>query len=89
LSEELRLRKFSGSFFAATGSTLSVVLGAFAGRVFSDAASSAASAYIDPLFQIDPIWAESHSGYSLQFESGVGDGAPARPARCPSRRPPC
>jgi PEP-CTERM motif len=67
---------FSGSFFAATGSTLSVVLSAFAGRIFSDAAPGAASAYIDPFFQIDPIWAESHSGYSLQFEAGVGNGAP-------------
>lgn len=67
---------FSGSFLATAGSTLSVVLSAFAGRVFPDVAPDLASAYIDPFFQIDPGWAASHGGYSLLFESGVGNGVP-------------
>jgi hypothetical protein len=67
---------FSGSFMASAGSTFSVVLGAFVGRVFPDAAPGPASAYIDPFFQIDPAWAAAHSGYSLLFEPGVGNGPP-------------
>jgi hypothetical protein len=67
---------FSGSFLSSAGSTLSVILSAFAARVFEDVAPGPASAYIDPFFQIDPVWAASHTGYSLQFEPGVGNGAP-------------
>lgn len=67
---------FSGSFMAAAGSTLSVVITAFAGRVFTDAAPGAASAYVDPFFEIDPAWTALHPGYSLAFEAGVGNGAP-------------
>ena len=67
---------FSGSFMASAGSTFSVVLGAFVGRVFTDVAPGPASAYIDPSFQIDPAWAAANGGYSLRFEPGVGNGVP-------------
>ena len=67
---------FSGSFMASAGSTFSVVLGAFVGRVFRDVGPGPASAYIDPYFEIDPVWAAAHGGYSLLFEPGVGNGMP-------------
>jgi len=67
---------FAGSFLASAGSTFSVVLHAFAGRTSPDAVPGPVTAYIDPFFEIDPNWRTSHSGYALQFEPGVGNGAP-------------
>ncbi len=34
-----------------------------------------ASVYMDPYFYIDPVWLQSHPGYSLQTESGFGNSA--------------
>ena len=67
---------FSGSFFATSDTVLSVYMNALAARFFDDAVPIAASAYIDPYFQIDPAWAATHPGYSLAFDPGVGNGAP-------------
>jgi hypothetical protein len=31
---------------------------------------------LDPYFYIDPAWASTHPGYSLEVETGVGNAAP-------------
>ena len=67
---------FSGSFFAASETALSVEMDAQATRIFDDRVPAAASAYMDPYFQIDPAWAASHPGYALSFDPGVGNGVP-------------
>ena len=67
---------FSGSFLAQAGTQLSVYMNALAFRLYRPEDTSAASAYIDPYFQIDPVWAAEHPGYSLSFDVGVGNGQP-------------
>ncbi len=35
--------------------------------------TGSASVYLDPLFSIDPVWAATHSGYSLTVDQGFGN----------------
>src|SRR5205085_773549 len=65
---------YHGAFSSAAGSPLLVAMRAVAFRRFVDPAGGPASAFIDPFFQIDPIWAATHPGYSLAFDPGVGNG---------------
>jgi hypothetical protein len=73
---------FQGSFMASAGTAVSVQLSATVVRLIDnsqfpyDAGRPAASAYLDPYFEIDPTWAAVHPGYSLTFDSGVGNGMP-------------
>lgn len=67
---------YQGSFSVTAGSSLRIALRALVWRRFDDRAPSAASAEIDPYFQIDPAWAVTHPGYSLVFDAGVGNSAP-------------
>lgn len=74
---------FQGSFLAAAGSIVLIYMDATVSRSFADAGLPAASAYIDPFFEIDPVWAATHPGYSLTFDPGVGDGMPGAIAPVP------
>ena len=67
---------YNGSFTAGAGSTLTVSMFIDIVRLFPDRDLQAASGYLDPFFQIDPVFAAAHPGYSLAFDPGVGNGVP-------------
>ncbi len=72
---------FQGSFMATAGTSVSVQLSVTVLRLVDndglvDDGLPAASAYLDPFFQIDPAFAAAHPGYSLAFDSGVGNAMP-------------
>ena len=67
---------FTGMVTMTENSTLQVSMSAFVFRSREDRFLGPASAYIDPFFQIDPVFASTHPGYMLAFDPGVGNGAP-------------
>lgn len=67
--------KFSGvlHFTATPGDLTSVVVNAHIGYYNDDPIGSTGSAFADPYFSIDPIYAAAHPGLSLTFGAGVGN----------------
>ena len=59
-------------FTAAAGDVTKVSLSV--NTFVNDTSTFSASAYLDPIFTIDPTFAAAHPGYSLSFSDGVGNG---------------
>lgn len=70
---------FGGTVTMTENYSLKVSMTAIAFRRHEDSFLGPASAYIDPFFQIDPVFASAHPGYMLTFDPGVGNAPPAGP----------